>query len=404
MGDPVAPTFPEGTPQDVQDFFECKSDKLVWKKGEVAWLKQEVLGLEVTPSVDFEHGKNQGEVKITVTIAKVPGTVTASVNAAGELVVKDYSATLDPFKTKVDEAVKNINDWFKHKGKKFKGAVYKKGVVTLEKTATTGAYVPPAVPLVPDAGKTENVGLPDDYSPDGETISFTAVEVSAADMSPTVRSTRTNESFGMGMLSMLLLLFFAVIVVGGYIGFTMLQGAPLPTQLPTFIAAPPTPVVTPRPTPVPTAAPTAKPTATPTPTPTPLITPSPKPAPTLSPGMLSGFCAQVRHQQFGPFISYIDWFMYWYGFDVDHFVLTIKNANNDQPVTMTFDPVDGSWRTKIGLMGAGQKEFLSLVAVLDDGTPIDVTEELVRLLGGVLIFPVLHPEENSIGTICPNPN
>jgi len=48
------------------------------------------------------------------------------------------------------------------------------------------------------------------------------------------------------------------------------------------------------------------------------------------------------------------------------------------------------------------KPIVGLIAVLDDGTPVDVTPELARLLGGDLLFNVRYPQEDSFGTICPN--
>jgi hypothetical protein len=109
-------------------------------------------------------------------------------------------------------------------------------------------------------------------------------------------------------------------------------------------------------------------------------------------------CARVKHSGFGNFVSYIDWLMFWDGFDVDHFVLTITSTNDDAPVTLVFDPAEGAWTARLGLHAAGQKQITSLMAVLDDGTPIDVTEALRALLGDVL--QVRYPQEDTFGT-CP---
>ena len=163
MADPPPPNIPADAPQDVKDFFECKGDKLVWKKGKVSWLTIKVSDdVEVTPEVSFEHGKAAGSVQISVSLAGVSGTVGASVNAEGQLVVDDVSLLLKPFKDKINDAVKTINEWFKHNKKKLKPAVLKKGEVTLAKTATTLGYAPPAViPFGEDENqnKPENVGL-----------------------------------------------------------------------------------------------------------------------------------------------------------------------------------------------------------------------------------------------------
>src|SRR4051812_32696275 len=139
MADPTAPGIPADAPQDVKDFFECKGDKLVWKKGKVTWLTIKISDdVEVTPDVTFEHGKNGGvQISISLPGTGISGTVDASVNADGQLVVDNVSLALKLFKGKIDDAIKNINDWFKHNKKKLKPAVLKKGEVTLEKVNTT---------------------------------------------------------------------------------------------------------------------------------------------------------------------------------------------------------------------------------------------------------------------------
>src|SRR5438128_11318688 len=112
MGEPTAPVIPEGAPQDVKDFFECKGDKLEWRKGKVEWLTlgfDNPIGegkIEVTPDVSFEHGKAAGSVDITMNMGMgLKGTVNASVNADGQLVVNDVSTALLPFKGKINESI-----------------------------------------------------------------------------------------------------------------------------------------------------------------------------------------------------------------------------------------------------------------------------------------------------------
>src|SRR5262245_12196364 len=86
MTDPQAPQIPDSAPQDVKEFFSCKSLKLEWQKGPVTW-----LGLPVTPDVSFDAGTGKGKVNINVTIGVEPFAMTftlpASVNAKGELKV-----------------------------------------------------------------------------------------------------------------------------------------------------------------------------------------------------------------------------------------------------------------------------------------------------------------------------
>src|SRR5512141_764962 len=147
MTEPTAPVLPNDAPQDVKDFFDCKGDKLVWEKGKVTW-----LGLGIDPEVSFEHGTARGSIDITIDFPYTPFKfkVNASVNDAGELVV-DTSGIPDLSNIKegagkkgVDDAIKNINEWFKKNGKKLKGATFRRGEVTLEKTAIKLAYAPPA--------------------------------------------------------------------------------------------------------------------------------------------------------------------------------------------------------------------------------------------------------------------
>src|SRR5690349_25154464 len=113
MGEPAAPVLPQDAPQDVKDFFDCKGDKLEWKKGKVEW-----LGLGVSPDVSFEHGKEKDSIDVTINFPIVPKfTVNAMVNDAGELVVDTSKIPdlsdwkLPNLKKSVDDAVKNINDW-----------------------------------------------------------------------------------------------------------------------------------------------------------------------------------------------------------------------------------------------------------------------------------------------------
>ena len=130
--------------------------RLNWQSGEVTW-----LGLKVTPSVTFAPGANPGEVNVTVGLlgGMVSFTLPASVNAAGELVV-DTSTVPDLSewglggRSDIDAAIKRINDWFRHKGKKLRPARLAGGTVVLEKVPittapATGATTTPTPPPAP---------------------------------------------------------------------------------------------------------------------------------------------------------------------------------------------------------------------------------------------------------------
>ena len=386
MADPTAPVLPKDAPQDVKDFFDCKGDSLSWKKGKVDWLKISMdnpIGegkIELTPDVNFEHGKG-GSIDITMDMGYgLSGKVNASVNADGQLVVNDVSTTLLPFKGNINDSIKNINDWFKHNHKKLKPPVLRKGTVTLEKTATTGAYAPPVVPLGDeDENKPEYASLP--------AAPVTSAPLSLAAFTP-------DEAGPRSLAPTLLLMLIGVAILGLLTGYLVFGG---PGPAPTLIAqASPTATPSASPTAMPSASPAASPTATPS-----ASSGGPTPSPSTSLGAyISGVCARVKHSGFGNFVSYIDWVMYWYGYDVDHFVLVIAGTNDDAPVTLTYDPADGGWKARLGLHSAGDKAVTSLTAVLTDGTPIDITDALAQALG-TDVLGVRYPQEDSFG-ICPS--
>ena len=368
MGEPTAPVLPNDAPQDVKDFFDCKGDKLEWKKGKVTW-----LGLPVDPEVSFEHGKAEGSIDITIDFPLIPKfTLNASVNAAGELVV-DTSKIPDLSKIKdgagpkgVDDAVKNINDWFKKNGKKLKKATYKKGVVVLEKTSIQTAYLPPAA-----------VGA--------EAVA--SAPVSDVATRPAVASAAAGGA-GLMMAGLLVITVF----VGGAIGYTLVAGPGPAAQ------ASATPTTSP--TASPSATPTASPTASPTITPEPSVTPEPTATATSgAQAYFAGICARVKHEKLGNFLSYIEWLMYSDYLDVDHFVVTVAGANNGDPVDLVFDPATGAFTGRLGLMSAGEKQIGQVIAVLDDGTPLDITADVIEILGQIL--GVRFPQQDSFGNACP---
>ncbi|MEP7158538.1 MAG: hypothetical protein ABI797_03865, partial [Chloroflexota bacterium] len=197
MADPTPPNIPADAPQEVKDFFDCKGSTLLWTPGEVTW-----LGLNLTPSVTFAPGATPGSVNINVSAlgGMVTFTLPDSVNAAGELVVDTTSVPdLSDWglggRSDIDAAIKRINDWFKHNGKKLKPARLSGGNVTLEKVPA--AAVPATVPAIAPV-------KPPSPTP------------------PPPPATGTPPSTGGGWCSMLmvlvLLMFVGVIALGGGIG------------------------------------------------------------------------------------------------------------------------------------------------------------------------------------------
>lgn len=394
MTEPQQPQVPPDAPEDVRKFFDCTGTKMEWKPGKVTW-----LGLPVDPDIQFEHGA-PGTVNLKITVGTPPFgvsfTLPASVNANGELTV-DTSSVPDlsgisaelPGRQSIDDAIKNLNDWFKKNGYKLKPAVFKKGVVTLEKTAIAAAPAPAGV--VPGAGgKTEPV-KPSTPAPPPPT--------------PPATGTPPQKEPGgwcslLGML--MLLLFLGVMALGGGIGFVFLGGQP-PEPTPTAVAQASSP-----PTFSPTPSPRAASTATPAPadTATPAASASPRPSPTTtatqSPavvGEITAVCVRVYHEELEDFLSFLDWFIFWTGDDVDYFELTVLGANNDEWVRLEYSPVLGAWRAQLGLMEPGEKQITGLVAHLTNGQTVDLTPELIGAFGSEE-FTVRFPQQDSLGD-CP---
>jgi hypothetical protein len=379
LAEPTAPNIPADAPQDVKDFFSCRGDRLVWRPGEVTW-----LGLKVTPSVDFTDNPATGGVTINVSVmmGMVSFGLPATINPAGELVV-DTSSVPDMSewgmggRTDVDASIKNINDWFKKNGKKLKPQKLENGAVILEKTpiASAPAQVVPVVPVAPVTPP------PPKPKPD----------------EPAPPASSGSSGSGCSLPFLMLLIFFGVIVVGGGIGYALVGGfgqvAPGPSASPTFgPTATPVPTVSAGPTTSAVASLTASPSVTPASTVTapPAASATPNAA-----NLITALCARVVHREFGDFLSYIEWLMYWDDFDVHHFVVSIAGANNGSPVDLVYDPDGNFWGARLGLFNPGTKRIVSLAAVLDDGTVIDITDDAIEILGESMR--VRYPQEDSFG-------
>jgi hypothetical protein len=383
MTEPTAPTIPDTAPQDVKDFFDCRGNTLAWQPGEVSW-----LGLPVTPNVTFSAGATAGSVTINVSLAGglVNFTLPASVNAAGELVV-DTSSVPDLSdwglggRADIDAAIKRINDWFKHNGKKLKPATLVGGAVTLEKTpiAPVPAVAVPVVPLPP----------------------VTPPPAKPKPVAPPPASPPPASGSGCSLLGgLMVLMLFGVIVLGAGIGF-VLFGGPGPVAQATA-----TPSV--QPTARPTSSPSASPTASPSSAPSPSVraTPTPSPGPsatsTASPlpvGQFSAVCIRVVHDQVGQFVSYLDWFVWWTDFNVEYFEVTVIGANNGEPQRLEFESRSQAYEGLLGLHQAGDKRIVSVIARMSDGSEINLTQDLIDEFGSDE-FTVRFPQEDEFGD-CP---
>lgn len=408
MGEPTKPNIPDDAPQDVKDFFDCKGDKLVWKKGKVTW-----LGLPVDPDVSFEHGKAKDSIDITITFGKPPlgvsFTLNASVNSDGELTVDstslpDLSSISDklPGKNDFDNSIKNINAWFKKNGKKLKGATLKKGEITLEKTTTTGTYAPPAVAPFDDddLNKPQNVGLKPGWETGPDAGAWDSA-VAQTTVGPAPLSTQSDAaSPGLSLLTMLALFGFAAVAALGLgIGFLFFAGAPVSTSRPTLVAAA---------SPSPEASAPASQAVTPATTIPPTESVVPTAAQSIAPptevavATLEGACIQVHHIKLGNFVSYLDVAMLWSGLSFDHLEATILGANDDKPGPLAYEPATGEWRGLFGLHEPGVVTITKVVAVLADGSTIDVTQDLIDFLATDALQ-VRYPQEDSFGS-CPSPS
>lgn len=381
MTEPTAPQIPADAPQDVKDFFDCRGNTLVWRSGEVSW-----LGLKVTPTVDFAPGVN-GSVTIRVSIlgGMVSFDLPASVNAAGELVV-DASSVPDLSdwgvggRADIDAAIKRINDWFKHNGKKLRPATLRNGAVTLEKTPI-GTAAATAVPVVPQPP----------VSPTPSTPKTTPVV-------PVTPPSQTPSGGGCSLLGgLLVLMLFSAIALGAGVGFVYFGGPGPAAQASATPSASPIASPTTSPAPSPTTTVAASLTAGASATPTVAPTPSPAASATATPGpLVAAACVRVVHQAVGDFISYLDWYVYLSDEDIDYLEVVVEGANNDEPIDLQFDTASGAYYGILGLHAAGAKKILSATVVLEDGTEIDVTDDLAHALGGKTLV-VRYPQQDSFG-------
>jgi hypothetical protein len=367
MADVQAPRAPDDAPQELKDFLDCTGTVLRWQPGPVSW-----LGLPVDPVIEFEPGQGPGAINLKITIGSPPFGVSfslpASVNAAGELSI-DTAKIPDgvPGKEGLDQWIRDLNAWFRQNGRKLKPAVLTGGAITLEKTAIGATAVAPAVVPVRPRPTTSPAPKP------------------APTPAPTGAKAEDKSGQSIGCMSMYLLA--AVLVLGAFgavaLGIIDLDG-PSPAGQATS---------------TPAATASAQPTGLPTGQPTPQATPSPTPLPPSPKTGVSIVCVRVVHQQLQEFVSYLDWFMWWTGAEIDYFELTVLGAGNDAPVRLEYDQQQGAWQADLGLKQAGEKSITRLVAHLTNGTTIDVTADLIAAFGKDT-FTVRYPQEDSFGD-CP---
>ena len=239
MSEPQRPFLPEGAPQDVRDFVECRADALVWREGLVNWLP-----LPVDPVVGFGRDPDGFmDVMVDVTVGEPPLGTSFSfflgVNDAGELTLGTFGDL--PAKDQIENWINDLNAWLRHHGKKLEPIKLEDGAIHLQKTAAAVASAGAAAPVV---------------------------------AAPVGGAGGADRSAGPPL---------AALIVGGLLLLVLAIGA-LAFALGGFGQ---TPTVVPTPTgvagvPTPTDQPTNPPTATPV-APSPTLTASPTPEPTASP-------------------------------------------------------------------------------------------------------------------------
>lgn len=110
-------------------------------------------------------------------------------------------------------------------------------------------------------------------------------------------------------------------------------------------------------------------------------------------GIVDTACIVVHHDEFGEFTSWLEFLLWLFGgYDVDYVEVTLKGANDEQPVRL--DPVNEHFAGQLGLHNAGPKQLEKVLLHTTDGQVIDVTEEVKENLGDIV---VRFPEEDTIG-------
>ena len=142
----VSAELPEGTPQEIRDFFSCHTDRLVWRPGEMGWLAG-----GSSADVSFASGADPGTISVDVSAAHgfVKFSITLSVNEAGALVIDRSSIPELPGRagaSGLDAAVAQVNDWFRQNGKQLKPLALQDGALVLEKIPSPDTAAPPPAP------------------------------------------------------------------------------------------------------------------------------------------------------------------------------------------------------------------------------------------------------------------
>ena len=165
MPDGQPPQLPDTAPLDLREFIECRRDSVTITGGELTWLPlpPEVMEYAPTPTLGLEPGASAGTGTISIGLGFATLTLPVSI-VDGELHMDTSGVSAIPgAKEAIDTWLKELNDWLKKSGKRFKQTSIRNGSVTLTKEpipvapaapppAPPGPPVKPVTPVPPATG------------------------------------------------------------------------------------------------------------------------------------------------------------------------------------------------------------------------------------------------------------
>jgi hypothetical protein len=136
MADPVDPSLslPDEVPDEIRDFVACRATSLTLKDGELAWVPLGRLPIPGKPSLSIVPGDQPGTATLTVSLGWVfSASVRASVTD-GRLAIDTSSLPGSAaMRDGIQAAIRDVNDWFRTKGKQLGPPAIARGSVILTK-------------------------------------------------------------------------------------------------------------------------------------------------------------------------------------------------------------------------------------------------------------------------------
>ena len=144
MGEPTAPQLPANVPQDLRDFFECRSTSATFTNGPQQWHKD-------GPSIAILPGKTPASAKLDTPFGQFDAKITGGQLTVdwGKFAMADGFAGVDI--GAITKQIDEINAWFRKNGYKWGPPTFDGDKVTLTKLAfkPAGQAVPPPVVATP---------------------------------------------------------------------------------------------------------------------------------------------------------------------------------------------------------------------------------------------------------------